>query len=143
MARKKYVYLFANGVAEGQGAWRELLGQRHRTLAETSLALRAAAPRRRLQTLDERRRWASQSLTLAMRSRLEALENRLVIASRALNAVGPRATLDRGYAIVSNAQTGGVVTAASDVEPGIGLDIRLSRGSLSATVDSTRQDEVE
>ena len=26
MARKKYVYLFADGKAEGQGDWKELLG---------------------------------------------------------------------------------------------------------------------
>ena len=40
MARKKYVYLFANGVAEGQGAWRELLGGKGAGLAEmTSLGI--------------------------------------------------------------------------------------------------------
>ncbi len=124
-------------------AWRELLGQRQRTLAQASIALRAAAPRQRLQALLERHRWVGQSLTRAMRSRLDALENRRALATRTLNAVGPRATLDRGYAIVSSAQTGDVVTAASDVERGTGLDIRLSRGSLSATVDATRQDEAE
>ena len=124
-------------------AWRELLSQRQRTLAEASIALRAAAPRSRLQALGERRRWASRSLARAMRTRLEALENRRVLATRALNAVGPRATLDRGYAIVSSIQTGNVITAASDVAPGASLDIRLSRGGLSATVDSTRQDDAE
>ena len=34
MARQKYVYLFANGVAEGQGSWRELLGGKGAGLAE-------------------------------------------------------------------------------------------------------------
>jgi pyruvate,orthophosphate dikinase len=37
----KYVYLFANGVAEGQGAWRELLGGKGAGLAEmTALGIR-------------------------------------------------------------------------------------------------------
>ena len=34
MARTRYVYLFANGVAEGKGAWRELLGGKGAGLAE-------------------------------------------------------------------------------------------------------------
>jgi pyruvate,orthophosphate dikinase len=41
MAHKKYVYLFANGVAEGKGAWRDLLGGKGAGLAEmTSLGIR-------------------------------------------------------------------------------------------------------
>ena len=37
----KYVYLFANGVAEGQGAWRDLLGGKGAGLAEmTALGIR-------------------------------------------------------------------------------------------------------
>ena len=41
MAQKKYVYLFANGVAEGQGDWRELLGGKGPGLAEmTALGIR-------------------------------------------------------------------------------------------------------
>ena len=41
MARTKYVYLFANGVAEGKGKWRELLGGKGAGLAEmTALGVR-------------------------------------------------------------------------------------------------------
>jgi pyruvate,orthophosphate dikinase len=41
MARKKYVYLFADGVAEGKGAWRDLLGGKGAGLAEmTALGIR-------------------------------------------------------------------------------------------------------
>ncbi|MGE3538908.1 MAG: pyruvate, phosphate dikinase [Candidatus Tectimicrobiota bacterium] len=39
--QQKYVYLFANGVAEGQGAWRDLLGGKGAGLAEmTTLGVR-------------------------------------------------------------------------------------------------------
>jgi pyruvate,orthophosphate dikinase len=41
MARKKYVYLFANGKAEGKGEWKELLGGKGAGLAEmTALGIR-------------------------------------------------------------------------------------------------------
>jgi len=40
-AKQQYVYLFANGVAEGQGAWRDLLGGKGAGLAEmTALGIR-------------------------------------------------------------------------------------------------------
>ncbi len=40
-AKNKYVYLFANGVAEGKGAWRDLLGGKGAGLAEmTALGMR-------------------------------------------------------------------------------------------------------
>src|SRR5919108_5505559 len=39
--KNKYVYLFANGVAEGKGAWRDLLGGKGAGLAEmTALGIR-------------------------------------------------------------------------------------------------------
>ncbi len=41
MTRKKYIYLFANGKAEGRGEWRDLLGGKGAGLAEmTSLGIR-------------------------------------------------------------------------------------------------------
>jgi pyruvate,orthophosphate dikinase len=41
MAKNKYVYLFTNGVAEGKGAWRDLLGGKGAGLAEmTALGIR-------------------------------------------------------------------------------------------------------
>ncbi len=41
VAKKQYVYLFANGVAEGKGAWRDLLGGKGAGLAEmTALGIR-------------------------------------------------------------------------------------------------------
>jgi pyruvate,orthophosphate dikinase len=41
MTRTKHVYMFANGVAEGKGAWRDLLGGKGAGLAEmTSLGIR-------------------------------------------------------------------------------------------------------
>ena len=40
-AKHKYVYLFANGIAEGKGAWRDLLGGKGAGLAEmTALGIR-------------------------------------------------------------------------------------------------------
>jgi exodeoxyribonuclease VII large subunit len=120
-------------------AWERLFVARRASLAELTAAIRGATPRRRVQALEDRRRWAAQKLEHAMRTRLDGLNARRDLASRALQAVSPLATLDRGYAIVSNAADGSVVTDAKQVTSGDGVDIRLSRGEIGATVNSTRR----
>jgi exodeoxyribonuclease VII large subunit len=51
-----------------------------------------------------------------------------------LRALSPAATLERGYAIVQRAD-GHVVRAASEVDKGDALRVRLAEGELSATVE--------
>jgi exodeoxyribonuclease VII large subunit len=53
-----------------------------------------------------------------------------------LQALSPRSTLDRGYAIV---RAGGeAVREAAAVTPGERLEIELASGGLGATVDEVR-----
>lgn len=66
--------------------------------------------------------------------RVEAAQRRLQQAERALNAVSPLATLDRGYAIVSDDATGRILVDAAGVRPGDRIRARLARGVLRATV---------
>ena len=58
--------------------------------------------------------------------------------ARALHAVGPERTLERGYAIVYRG--GGIVRDAREVAPGDTVTARLARGRLGATVTSTEPD---
>jgi exodeoxyribonuclease VII large subunit len=55
-----------------------------------------------------------------------------------VRALAPQATLERGYAIVTTGD-GHVVTDAASLGTGIGVTMRLARGSASATVDSTTE----
>ena len=68
------------------------------------------------------------------------LTNRLNLAERALHSVSPLATLERGYAIVSEPGSGKVLTDACATKPGNVISARLARGSLTATVDTVRDD---
>ena len=54
-------------------------------------------------------------------------------SSASLAALGPQATLDRGYAIVRRAADGLVVRAPIEAPPGELLSVRLSRGEIAAT----------
>ena len=65
---------------------------------------------------------------------VQARRLRLQSLCRALGAVGPQQTLDRGYAIVSRRRDGAVLREASQVEPGEHIDARLARGTVEGTV---------
>ncbi|HZD52309.1 MAG TPA: exodeoxyribonuclease VII large subunit [Woeseiaceae bacterium] len=88
--------------------------------------------------------WASRCLR-SLRPRLEragrlSVERataRLRHAERGLKAVSPLATLERGYAIVTDASSGRVLSDAAEVNPGAEITARLARGRLRATVHGT------
>ncbi len=80
---------------------------------------------------------ARRRLTDAQGRRLELERSGLQAAARQLRALGPAATLDRGYAIALDG-AGRVVREAAAVATGDSLSLRLARGRLT-----TRVEEVE
>jgi exodeoxyribonuclease VII large subunit len=70
-------------------------------------------------------------------SSVEKLKIRLRMATRALDSVSPLATLDRGYAIVSDEETGAILTDAAKAKPGSDIRAQLAHGTLKATVKET------
>ena len=72
--------------------------------------------------------------TLAAR-RLAAARSDLATSGAALAVLGPQATLDRGYAIVRRRTDGTIVRDPSDAPARTGLDVRVARGGIAATVD--------
>jgi exodeoxyribonuclease VII large subunit len=68
--------------------------------------------------------------------RVEARAARLGRAGAALTALGPQATLERGYAIVRRRADARILRDPADARPGTALAIRLAQGDLAATVDS-------
>ena len=68
--------------------------------------------------------------------------SRVAALARALNAVSPLATLDRGYAIVAKpdgSAWGRPVVSVDDAQPGEVVEAHLSDGSLQATVSSSEK----
>ena len=77
-------------------------------------------------------------LERSMRHRLEQRRAQLQSLERALAAVGPQQTLDRGYAIVSRHRDGAVLRDASQVEPGERIEARLAQGTVEGEVTMRR-----
>jgi exodeoxyribonuclease VII large subunit len=82
------------------------------------------------QKLDE----LEQRLLRAWRERLLRAGTRVELAARALQAVSPLATLARGFAVLTRARDGALITDAAAIAAGEEIDARLARGSLRARV---------
>jgi exodeoxyribonuclease VII large subunit len=88
---------------------------------------------------DELRERLSQTRRRLHRAPLHLLERkraRLDGAYGRLRALSPRATLERGYAIVRDGDR--IVRASAEVEAGTQVDVELGKGGFAATVDETR-----
>jgi exodeoxyribonuclease VII large subunit len=90
-------------------------------------------------TLDRERRRLDLSRDHLRRAPLLLLERRraaLEHSAGRLRALSPRATLDRGYAIVRGG--GAIVRSSSEVGTGTRVDVELATGGFGATVEDTR-----
>ena len=106
-------------------------------LARLATAVAHASPAHRLTRTRERWRTAQGDLRRALLRQVERTQQRLKLASRALTSLSPLATLERGYAIVTDAG-GKVLTDSAAVARGAAIDVRLARGGLAATVDAIK-----
>jgi exodeoxyribonuclease VII large subunit len=116
-----------------------LLARAQTRLAHADKRLQQAAPLTRIDGLRQQLLRHDTALLAAVQARLEANRQRAALLAAELQAVSPLATLERGYALVTNAQ-GELVRDASALQPGELLDTRLARGSFSAEVKKTSED---
>ncbi len=118
---------------EGQRPEARLAAARERAGYLLDRATSAAA--RRL--VGERRavERAAGSLGPRVAARLGSARGRLDGAGASLVALGPDATLARGYAIVRRAGDGAIVRAPADAPAGTSLRVRVARGELAARAE--------
>lgn len=108
-------------------------GEIRSRLLRQSPGIRVQLCLRRLHSLHDRLRNAGRASVAGPRHRLQ-------LAETALNTVSPQATLERGYAIVSDTGTGNILRDAAATAKGTEVTARLSRGSIQAVVTNTRLD---
>jgi exodeoxyribonuclease VII large subunit len=105
----------------------------HRRLDQLHSGLLARHPRHLLPLLAQRLHEQRRRLQRAMQQRDERAQARLRGAARALHAVSPLATLERGYAIVFDGG-GQILRSARGVAVGATLRARLVDGELAVQV---------
>jgi len=104
---------------------RERLDYLERGISAQKMYSLAAEMRQRLD-------WLGEQLVAAQKKKLAESERRLELAQSRLAAVGPRATLSRGYAIARSSR--GLVLGAEEVRPGEVVEVILAKGRILARV---------
>ena len=124
-------------------AMRHRLGKELTQLERNRSRLLQQSPALRVQNGVARLQAVSLRLEAAGRNNLQRRRNRLDYAARGLQAVSPLATLERGYAIVTD-DKGKVLTDAAKAPSGTRISARLANGQLTAdVVESTTEDSRE
>jgi exodeoxyribonuclease VII large subunit len=94
-----------------------------------------------LQPLSQRADDAREVILQGLRETVTGRRHRWTLASRELSSYSPLDILSRGYAVVTHEPTGRILLSAEPAARGEKLSIRLSRGSIRATVEETHAGE--
>ena len=108
--------------------------QNHRLHDQLS-TLNKNSPLHKLQFFIERSEHIHQRLQQAANHHYHNLNAQLQTVARALNAVSPLATLNRGYAIVQKYDNQEIIRKAEQLDPGDEVLTRFSKGEARCTVN--------
>jgi exodeoxyribonuclease VII large subunit len=119
------------------GAGLQSLRTRNARLAETRARLYGLNPVHTLRAQQAERRNLQLRLRNAIRDVIKERRARLNALVATLDAVSPKATLNRGYAVVRRMADGRLVKAAKQVRAGERIEAELAEGTIEATVEKT------
>ncbi len=119
------------------GAIRHDLAHRARGIEAVRVKLLQRSPAIAVQQSIRRLDGLQQRLGTAGTASVAQRQQKLSLAARSLDSVSPLATLERGYSIVSNAETGMILTDSSQIKTGASIRARLRHGQVEATVTGT------
>lgn len=122
-------------------AMRADLLERSQQLSSLAGGMLRRSPAVRIERLKSRHQAAAAKLRAAAADAIGRLQHRLQLAGRALDSVSPLATLERGYAIVTSVESGGLVTNAAQVRKGDAVRAQLHHGELLAEVTRVTRDD--
>ena len=98
-------------------------------------SLRGLSPRAALASSRQRLDDLNLRAIHALQHRLELDHQRVNITAQHLNSLSPLAILDRGYAIVTRADSTDVIRDAGEVKKDEKLDVRVGRGKFKVVVE--------
>ncbi len=116
------------------------LHTRNHQLAEMKLELQRNNPVQLLKANMAYCHQLQQRLTHSIKLSLKQSASLLANAQRALEALGPQATLNRGYAIVQQ-QNGSIVRDAAKLKPDETIKTRFARGSIESKVKKINEEK--
>jgi len=120
-------------------AWSLLYTQRLRRVDGLNARLHQRNPRQHLHQLQAFAGQLAQRLNYCINIQASMRHEKLAALTRALEAVSPLATLQRGYSITLNVTTGRVIQRGGDVTPGDLLETRLAQGKILSQVRENKK----
>jgi exodeoxyribonuclease VII large subunit len=114
-----------------------LTGQRRVQQQALNHRLREAAPDSLLNSYSGKSATLAIRLDNSIRNIIRDMRGRLAVSAGALNSISPLATLERGYAIVADAETGAILRDVQNIKAGDRIQARLAQGRLEAIVKKT------
>ena len=128
----------ADRLREYQGrlraAVRDQLAERNERLHALQNSVLQHSPAIRIERLISRNNTLTQRLAAAGTRSVADLGHRLQLAAKGLHSVSPLATLDRGYAIVTDAENGRALLNTQELKSGDEVHARLHDGEFLASV---------
>jgi len=112
-----------------------------RSLLELNSRINSYNPLHQLKNFVGRSSFLEQRLHQAIFNSLSLAQTRLTSLARCLDTVSPLATLERGYAIVTDRDNKNIIRAAGQVRTGEVIITRFARGRIESTVDTILDNE--
>ena len=115
---------------------KNLLNDAKHRIQQLQVRQQAQHPQVRLKQLTEQVKSHHQRLQKAQCRIIERKQQSLGETIRLLNTLSPLNTLERGYALVTDANTQKVITDSTQVMPGTSIKARVAQGELLCKVES-------
>ncbi len=87
-----------------------------------------------IRNYQQRQRYLSHRLLSVIEQRFKQHRQRLATAGQTLHAVSPLATLNRGYALTINPNSGQIIRSTAQLKLGDIVETRLAQGSFSSEI---------
>jgi exodeoxyribonuclease VII large subunit len=121
--------------------WHNSLQERQRRLQQSTRALVRLNPRARWQRLGTHLQTLQHRLETAIRAQVTLHREQLHGLGSTLHSLSPLAVLGRGYSLCREPGTQRLATSIAAVQPGQQVEVVLSDGELTCTVDTIQQRE--
>jgi exodeoxyribonuclease VII large subunit len=119
-----------------------LLNRYQHQLSQLHLRMQSHHPQIGLAKLHERLNGAHIRLHKAQFSYMDRRKQRLATAARMLNTLSPLNTLERGFSLTSDAESGQIITHRDQVQPNQRIHTRVAEGGFYSRVEAVEVEKV-
>ena len=115
------------------------LSEKHQNLIAHKQTIAEQNPFVRIKQLQQNIKALGKNINQAMQTNLMQLTQSLNLLENKLTAYSPDATLSRGYAFVTNKQTGELIRNSKQINKGDAIAVKLAKTEIDATINDIHE----